>query len=154
SLLQMSGADINVTQHEHLAQHVGHLGGALSKNLFLKDKKNKFYIVIKDLNLQLPSSPDLAGDVTKHYKGGVFMGPCRTSLNHLVTAVGYGVARDGTLSGDSKCLNDDVNAKDGAQSEEKEISDEKMGESLPSSSNHEQHLEKKHDEKDGVLVSQ
>ncbi|GAB2218633.1 hypothetical protein Drorol1_Dr00001859 [Drosera rotundifolia] len=49
---------------------------------------------------------------------------------------------------------DDVNAKDGAQSEEKEISDEKMGESLPSSSNHEQHLEEKHDEKDGVPVSQ
>ncbi|KAL9259907.1 Senescence-specific cysteine protease SAG39-like protein, partial [Drosera capensis] len=32
----------------------------------------------------------------KHYQGGVFRGPCGTSLNHLVTAVGYGVARDGT----------------------------------------------------------
>ncbi|GAB2260707.1 hypothetical protein Droror1_Dr00011562 [Drosera rotundifolia] len=56
----------------------------------------------------------------------------------------------GKESGDSKCLDDDVNAKDGAQSEEKEISDKKMGESLPSSLNHEQHLEEKHDEKDGV----
>ncbi|KAL9248444.1 hypothetical protein AKJ16_DCAP00546, partial [Drosera capensis] len=47
---------------------------------------------------------------------------------------------------------DDVNAKDGAPWEEKEISDEKMGKSLPSSSNHEQHLEEKHDEKDGRWI--
>nr|KYP46435.1 UPF0566 protein [Cajanus cajan] len=28
-----------------LKQYVGHLGGGLSKNLFLKDKKNRLYVV-------------------------------------------------------------------------------------------------------------
>ncbi|OAY65770.1 Proline--tRNA ligase, cytoplasmic [Ananas comosus] len=33
-------------QHFHAqANYVGHFGGALSKNLLLKDKKNRFYIV-------------------------------------------------------------------------------------------------------------
>ncbi|TKY49399.1 Senescence-specific cysteine protease SAG39 [Spatholobus suberectus] len=30
------------------------------------------------------------------YKGGIFTGPCGTTLNHAVTAIGYGTNQDGT----------------------------------------------------------
>ncbi|KAK7351125.1 hypothetical protein VNO77_10346 [Canavalia gladiata] len=52
-LARLKELQIQFSQYEHpvvltvesQAQHVGHLGGGLSKNLFLKDKKNRFYIV-------------------------------------------------------------------------------------------------------------
>ncbi|XVE51450.1 hypothetical protein DITRI_Ditri02bG0041500 [Diplodiscus trichospermus] len=39
---------------------------------------------------------DGAGSEFKFYSGGVFTGPCRTSLNHAVTIVGYGTSEDGS----------------------------------------------------------
>ncbi|MQL98310.1 hypothetical protein Taro_031011 [Colocasia esculenta] len=50
---QLQELQINFSSYEHpavltveaQAKYVGHLGGALSKNLFLKDKKHRFYVV-------------------------------------------------------------------------------------------------------------
>ncbi|TVU09633.1 hypothetical protein EJB05_43119 [Eragrostis curvula] len=39
---------------------------------------------------------DAGGDVFQFYDGGVIDGRCGTEMNHAVTAVGYGTARDGT----------------------------------------------------------
>lgn len=52
-LARLKELQIGFSQYEHpvvltveaQAKYVGHLGGGLSKNLFLKDKKNRFYIV-------------------------------------------------------------------------------------------------------------
>ncbi|PHU14607.1 hypothetical protein BC332_15812 [Capsicum chinense] len=52
-LARLQELQIDFTKHEHpvvltveaQAKHVGHLNGALSKNLFLKDKKHRFYVV-------------------------------------------------------------------------------------------------------------
>ncbi|KAK7311560.1 hypothetical protein RJT34_09791 [Clitoria ternatea] len=52
-LARLKELQIQFSQYEHpvvltveaQAQYVGNLGGGLSKNLFLKDKKNRFYIV-------------------------------------------------------------------------------------------------------------
>ncbi|MED6161822.1 hypothetical protein PIB30_064360 [Stylosanthes scabra] len=52
-LARLQELQIEFSQYEHpvvltveaQAKYVGHLGGGLSKNLFLKDKKNRFYIV-------------------------------------------------------------------------------------------------------------
>ncbi|KAM7253387.1 hypothetical protein ACFE04_026005 [Oxalis oulophora] len=41
---------------EAQAKHVGHLGGALSKNLFLKDKKHRFYVVSAMANTKVDLS--------------------------------------------------------------------------------------------------
>ncbi|EOY28037.1 hypothetical protein QUC31_012812 [Theobroma cacao] len=47
---------------------------------------------------QQPVSVALDGNGTafQFYSGGVFTGPCRTSLNHAVTVVGYGTSEDGS----------------------------------------------------------
>ncbi|XP_058095662.1 ervatamin-B-like [Magnolia sinica] len=37
-----------------------------------------------------------SGSAFQFYSGGVFTGPCRTDLDHVVTAVGYGTTDDGT----------------------------------------------------------
>lgn len=39
---------------------------------------------------------DCSGHGFQFYSEGVFSGPCRTSLNHAVTVVGYGTSEDGT----------------------------------------------------------
>lgn len=39
---------------------------------------------------------DAGGSAFQFYSSGVFNGPCGTNLNNGVTAVGYGVERDGT----------------------------------------------------------
>ncbi|GAB2260388.1 hypothetical protein Droror1_Dr00011243 [Drosera rotundifolia] len=80
-LARLKELDINFTQHEHplvltveaQAQHVGHLGGALSKNLFLKDKKNRFYIVsaLADTKVDMKVLSQRLG----LGKGGVRMAP-------------------------------------------------------------------------------
>ncbi|KAL8167016.1 hypothetical protein V2J09_008515 [Rumex salicifolius] len=52
-LARLKELQIDFSQYEHpvvltveaQAKYVGHLGGALSKNLFLKDKKQRYYIV-------------------------------------------------------------------------------------------------------------
>ncbi|XP_009609905.1 uncharacterized protein LOC107822207 isoform X2 [Nicotiana tabacum] len=52
-LTRLQELQIDFTKHDHpvvltveaQAKHVGHLKGALSKNLFLKDKKHRFYVV-------------------------------------------------------------------------------------------------------------
>lgn len=52
-LAHLQELQLDFTKHEHpvvltveaQAKHVGHLNGALSKNLFLKDKKHRFYVV-------------------------------------------------------------------------------------------------------------
>ncbi|CAL0319392.1 unnamed protein product [Lupinus luteus] len=52
-LSQLKDLQIEFSKYEHpvvltveaQAKYVGHLGGGLSKNLFLKDKKNRFYVV-------------------------------------------------------------------------------------------------------------
>ncbi|KAK8629346.1 hypothetical protein V6N13_078189 [Hibiscus sabdariffa] len=38
---------------------------------------------------------DCSGHGFQFYSGGVYGGPCRTSLNHAVTVVGYGTSEDG-----------------------------------------------------------
>lgn len=38
---------------------------------------------------------DARGDNMRHYKSGVYTGPCGTRLNHAVTLVGYGEDEDG-----------------------------------------------------------
>lgn len=51
SFLQEHGVECETHDHavvmtvEEQAKHVGHLDGSLSKNLFLKDKKNRLYVV-------------------------------------------------------------------------------------------------------------
>ncbi|KAL9255228.1 Prolyl-tRNA synthetase associated domain-containing protein [Drosera capensis] len=80
-LARLKELDVNFIQHEHpvvltveaQAQHVGHLGGALSKNLFLKDKKNRFYIVsaLADTKVDMKVLSQRLG----LGKGGVRMAP-------------------------------------------------------------------------------
>ncbi|KAK9945778.1 hypothetical protein M0R45_011277 [Rubus argutus] len=48
-LARLKELQIDFSQYDHpvvlTAKYVGHLGGGISKNLFLKDKKSRFYIV-------------------------------------------------------------------------------------------------------------
>ncbi|XP_026666042.2 ervatamin-B-like isoform X2 [Phoenix dactylifera] len=39
---------------------------------------------------------DGSGQDFRHYSSGIFTGPCETEMTHAVTAVGYGIAEDGT----------------------------------------------------------
>ncbi|KAK9270460.1 hypothetical protein L1049_026040 [Liquidambar formosana] len=81
-LTRLQELHIDFAQYEHpvvltveaQAKHVGHLGGALSKNLFLKDKKNRFYIVSALPNTKL----DLKAVLSQRLglgKGGLRMAP-------------------------------------------------------------------------------
>ncbi|GAB2271488.1 hypothetical protein Dimus_006327 [Dionaea muscipula] len=80
-LARLKELDINYTQHEHptvltveaQAKYVGHLGGALSKNLFLKDKKNRFYVIsaLADTKVDLKVLSQRLG----LGKGGIRMAP-------------------------------------------------------------------------------
>ena len=38
---------------------------------------------------------DASGDNLQHYESGIYTGPCNTSLNHGLLAVGYGVSAEG-----------------------------------------------------------
>ncbi|XP_058756900.1 uncharacterized protein LOC131630125 isoform X2 [Vicia villosa] len=65
-LQQLQKLQIEFSKYEHpvvltveaQAKYVGNLGGGLSKNLFLKDKKNRFYIVsaLADTKVDLKDS--------------------------------------------------------------------------------------------------
>ncbi|XP_073109173.1 senescence-specific cysteine protease SAG39 [Elaeis guineensis] len=39
---------------------------------------------------------DGGGQDFQHYSSGIFTGPCKTNMDHAVTAIGYGTAEDGT----------------------------------------------------------
>ncbi|RVW17662.1 Prolyl-tRNA synthetase associated domain-containing protein 1 [Vitis vinifera] len=80
-LARLQELQIDFTKYEHPAvltveaqeKYVGHLGGGLSKNLFLKDKKHRFYIVsaLKDTKVDLKVLSQRLG----LGKGGLRMAP-------------------------------------------------------------------------------
>ncbi|GMH17417.1 hypothetical protein Nepgr_019258 [Nepenthes gracilis] len=80
-LARLKELQIDFTQYEHpvvltvdeQAKYVGHLGGGLSKNLFLKDKKNRFYVVsaLADTKVDLKVLSQRFG----LGKGGIRMAP-------------------------------------------------------------------------------
>ncbi|KAF6147713.1 hypothetical protein GIB67_003044 [Kingdonia uniflora] len=77
----MKELEINFARYDHpvvltveaQAKYVGHLGGGLSKNIFLKDKKHRFYIVsaLADTTIDLKVLSQRLG----LGKGGLRMAP-------------------------------------------------------------------------------
>ncbi|OAY85826.1 Fruit bromelain [Ananas comosus] len=47
-------------------------------------------------NQPIAAAIDASGDNFQYYNGGVFSGPCGTSLNHAITIIGYGQDSSGT----------------------------------------------------------
>uniref|UniRef100_A0A0A9CSI6 YbaK/aminoacyl-tRNA synthetase-associated domain-containing protein n=1 Tax=Arundo donax TaxID=35708 RepID=A0A0A9CSI6_ARUDO len=80
---------------EEQAKYVGHLGGALSKNLLLKDKKQQLYVVsaLADTKVDLKVLSQRLGVG----KGGIRMAPEETSLQVLQVNHLYAVLKTSTI---------------------------------------------------------
>ncbi|XP_022768213.1 prolyl-tRNA synthetase associated domain-containing protein 1-like [Durio zibethinus] len=93
-LVRLKELQIDFSQYEHpvvltveaQAKYVGNMGGALSKNLFLKDKKNRYYIVsaLGDTKVDLKVLSQRLG----LGKGGLRMAPEETLVEILQVPLG------------------------------------------------------------------
>ncbi|CAL5192181.1 unnamed protein product [Lathyrus oleraceus] len=93
-LAQLKELQINFSQYEHPViltveegeKYVGNLGGGLSKNLFLKDKKHRFYIVSASVNTKVDIK--VLSQRLGLGKGGLRMAPAEALTEMLQVPLG------------------------------------------------------------------